>query len=207
MLYGLVLAGGRSTRMGSDKLSLVLNDRTLLQGAVDLLLASGVDSVLISGQSDQTLSGPVTFIPDMDIPQAGGPPRGLLSVLYWLKKEGRLLGEKLLVTTGDMPAQTVAMLQKLHHEMDGVKAARYCDEVFPFCLSLNEAVLNDSQQLLAKTGSSKVPENHKQQTSMKQLLKTWQAKVLDKEGLAEISFTNVNTPEQWQKLMRQLQEG
>ena len=207
MLYGLVLAGGRSTRMGSDKLALVLNGRTLLQSAVDLLLESGVDAVLISGQSDQTLSGPVTFIPDREIAQAGGPPRGLLSVLYWLKAEGRLLGDKLLVTTGDMPAQSVEMLSKLHREMDSAQAVRYSDEVFPFCLRLNEAVVNNAQQLLSETSSSQVPENHKQQISMKQLLKAWQAKILDKEGLTEIGFTNVNTPEQWQNLMQQLQQG
>ena len=46
-LTGIVLAGGRSTRMGRDKASLVLGGRTLLQRAVDALNAVADEVVVV----------------------------------------------------------------------------------------------------------------------------------------------------------------
>jgi len=49
MLSGLVLAGGRSSRMGREKALLLLPDgRTLLQRQIDLLQAAGAGSVNVS---------------------------------------------------------------------------------------------------------------------------------------------------------------
>jgi molybdopterin-guanine dinucleotide biosynthesis protein A len=49
MLSGLVLAGGRSSRMGREKALLPLPDgRTLLQRQIDLLRAAGAGSVAVS---------------------------------------------------------------------------------------------------------------------------------------------------------------
>jgi molybdopterin-guanine dinucleotide biosynthesis protein A len=49
MLSGLILAGGRSSRMGRDKATLTLPDgRTLLQRQADILRATGVTNLLVS---------------------------------------------------------------------------------------------------------------------------------------------------------------
>lgn len=49
MLSGLVLAGGRSSRMGREKALLLMPDgRTLLQRQIDLLRAAGAGSVNVS---------------------------------------------------------------------------------------------------------------------------------------------------------------
>lgn len=92
MLTGLILAGGRSSRMGRDKAGLTLPDgRTLLQRQADVLRAAGAATVLVSvraGDGSQ-LPGAV-MVPDA-MPDAGplagiaaglrAAPPGLVAVL------------------------------------------------------------------------------------------------------------------------------
>ena len=55
-IHGLVLAGGRSSRMGRDKAALVHPDgRTLLRRCCDLLFEAGCESVAVSLRHDQEL--------------------------------------------------------------------------------------------------------------------------------------------------------
>lgn len=55
-LHGLVLAGGRSSRMGHDKAALVHPDgRTLARRCHDLLKQAGCESVAISIRADQEI--------------------------------------------------------------------------------------------------------------------------------------------------------
>ena len=55
-LHGLVLAGGRSSRMGQDKAALVHPDgRTLVRRCHDLLIEAGCESVVISLRHEQEI--------------------------------------------------------------------------------------------------------------------------------------------------------
>ena len=49
MIVGLVLAGGRSSRMGEDKAMLRIDGRSLLERAMRALWDAGADKVAISG--------------------------------------------------------------------------------------------------------------------------------------------------------------
>lgn len=92
MLSGLILAGGRSSRMGRDKAALTLPDgRTLLQRQADILRAAGATTLFVSVRADNetTLPG-ATLVPD-STPDAGplagiaaglrAAPAGLVLVL------------------------------------------------------------------------------------------------------------------------------
>ncbi len=92
MLSGLILAGGRSSRMGRDKASLTLPDgRTLLQRQADILRATGATNLFVSVRpgSETHLPG-ATLVPD-STPDAGplagiaaglrAAPAGLVLVL------------------------------------------------------------------------------------------------------------------------------
>ncbi len=75
MILGCVLAGGRSTRFGSDKALAEFEGRTLLARAVDAL-SGWCEHVVIAGRA----TGPAPTIPDW--PRAGmGPLAGLAAAL------------------------------------------------------------------------------------------------------------------------------
>ncbi|WP_036142847.1 NTP transferase domain-containing protein [Lysobacter sp. HA18] len=71
---GIVLAGGRSSRMGRDKAMLVLDGRTLLDRAIGVLRYAGATQVLVSG--DRPDYHGIT-----DITPGAGPVGGIASVL------------------------------------------------------------------------------------------------------------------------------
>lgn len=82
MILGVVLAGGKSTRFGSDKAMVEVGGHTLLARAVDAL--SGMaEYVVIAGRDH----GPAPCIPDW--PHAGmGPLAGLAAGLHHALDEG-----------------------------------------------------------------------------------------------------------------------
>ncbi|MXO70209.1 molybdenum cofactor guanylyltransferase [Alteraurantiacibacter buctensis] len=76
MILGAVLAGGMSTRFGSDKALAVLDGRTLLERAVASLKAL-CDTVVIVGRSDSDLAPAIA-----DWPRPGmGPLAGVAAAL------------------------------------------------------------------------------------------------------------------------------
>jgi molybdopterin-guanine dinucleotide biosynthesis protein A len=82
MILGAVLAGGRSTRFGSDKALAVLDGRTLLDLAV-ASLADLCDTVVVVGRE----AAPVQVLPDR--PRAGmGPLGGLAAALHHADAHG-----------------------------------------------------------------------------------------------------------------------
>lgn len=82
MILGVVLAGGRSTRFGSDKALAELGGRTLLARAVDAL-SGWCEYVVVAGRE----TAPAPCIPDW--PQAGmGPLAGIAAGLRLARDDG-----------------------------------------------------------------------------------------------------------------------
>jgi len=116
-LMGVVLAGGKSSRMGTDKASLPHPDQphggftiTYLQHAV-IRLRPLLSTIAISGRSDDTKTVPdVIAIPDTSPHQ--GPAAGVADSLRHAKTLG-LAG--ILITPVDMPNLQTQHLQRLIH--------------------------------------------------------------------------------------------
>lgn len=102
-ITGIVLAGGRSSRMGRDKAMLAWHGRTLLEHAIDLLVRAGCDRVLASGQRPG-------FPHVTDLVPGYGPLGGLHSVL---SKRADLAGSCLVVVPLDMPLLRPAFLRAM----------------------------------------------------------------------------------------------
>lgn len=80
-IYGLVLAGGKSSRMGHDKALLDHLGQSQLAYSVDLLSAC-VDKVFVSTRPDQTEEGERSQYPQIvDRYENLGPVAGILSAL------------------------------------------------------------------------------------------------------------------------------
>lgn len=81
MLSGLILAGGRSSRMGRDKAGLVLPDgRTLLQRQAEVLRSAGATSLFASVRPETT-SLPAGMVPVFDARPDAGPLAGIAAGL------------------------------------------------------------------------------------------------------------------------------
>ena len=81
-LHGLVLAGGRSSRMGRDKAALVHPDgRTLARRCCDLLREAGCESVVLSLRHDQEIPAGLDDIEIVRDPAGAshGPIAGIVS--------------------------------------------------------------------------------------------------------------------------------
>ncbi|WP_417320783.1 molybdenum cofactor guanylyltransferase MobA [Emcibacter sp.] len=98
-ITGIILAGGRSRRMGDNKLTMPLGDKTVLKHVIDRAEPQ-VDGLLLSyNEAFGPLSaGDLPVIPD-NFPDAG-PLGGLEAGLARLEKTG---GDYLLSFAGDVP--------------------------------------------------------------------------------------------------------
>ncbi|HKT86465.1 MAG TPA: molybdenum cofactor guanylyltransferase [Novosphingobium sp.] len=82
MILGAVLAGGRSSRFGSDKALAELGGHTLLALAVDAL-SGWCDHVVVVGRE----TAPAPTLPDWPAPNMG-PLGGVAAALHYAQDEG-----------------------------------------------------------------------------------------------------------------------
>jgi molybdenum cofactor guanylyltransferase len=131
-MLGVVLCGGQSSRMGSDKGLLILNDRTWTQKAIDTLnnfKTPIVISINKNQYQDYSTIFPIdTLIPDDTSLQLYGPLCGLLSIHLKYPKED------LLILACDMPlidAELIKELVKKYRTETAVDAFIYINDGEP----------------------------------------------------------------------------
>ncbi len=104
MILGVVLAGGQSSRFGSDKALAELDGHTLLARAVDL--ASGwCEYVVVAGRE----TAPAPTLPDWPHPNMG-PLAGIAAALHLAVDEGYEAVLSLGVDAPDLPDDLPALL-------------------------------------------------------------------------------------------------
>jgi molybdopterin-guanine dinucleotide biosynthesis protein A len=104
VILGCVLAGGQSTRFGSDKALATLGGESLLARSV-ASLAQWCDAVVVSGRSE----APGHCLPDW--PRAGmGPLGGLAAALLHAQRSGFDHVLSISVDAVDLPADLPALL-------------------------------------------------------------------------------------------------
>jgi len=130
---GVVLAGGRSTRMGCDKALLDWRGRPLLERQLDALRASGVDDVRVSGDRP-AYHGVADARPGL------GPLAGLAAIA------GATSGEAdLVVIPVDIPLLQATLLRRLRDERPPARCLCFAEHVLPMRLRLD----TESRVLLA----------------------------------------------------------
>jgi molybdopterin-guanine dinucleotide biosynthesis protein A len=116
-LYGLVLAGGRSTRMGRDKAALAYQGRTQLERAMALLSAH-VARAFVSVRADQRIDAVrARFAQISDAHENLGPIAGLLAA------QAQHPEAAWLVLACDLPLLDEATLAHLLRARDPARAA------------------------------------------------------------------------------------
>ena len=83
-IHGIVLAGGRSSRMGRDKAGVEIGGRTLLSRTIERLRPQC--GALVVSRHDGTLDSPAHGLPVVadGVPGRAGPLAGILAGLDWV---------------------------------------------------------------------------------------------------------------------------
>lgn len=172
---GVVLAGGRSSRMGRDKARLAWRDQTLLAHTCVTLQAAGARQVVVSGDYPE-----YGGIPDA-LP-ALGPLGGLASVVDALRD-----GVLLLVPV-DMPLVTPALLHELSRHR-ATPCVTYRDHVLPMRLVVDSNARGVITRLLSDTAARR---------SLRALHAALGGEFIEPRTGQLAELVNCNTPEQWQ---------
>lgn len=186
---GVVLCGGESTRMGSDKALLQINNQTLVERSIQLFsqlcLAVGLSVNMQQYQSYRHLSS-LDVIADNETINVKGPLLGLLSVheIY--------PNENLFVLACDLANMNIKVLNELcdnYHKQPGkdVHVFMNNDEYEPLCGIYTSAGLNKIKRLLEQEGLRKF--------SMKHVIETLNAATYPLPDDWKDYFINVNTKE------------
>ena len=104
MILGLVLAGGQSSRFGSDKALAELNGQTLLSRAIENL-SGWCEQVIIAGRE----TGPAPCIPDWPRPGMG-PLAGIAAALHLARDQGYEAVLTCGVDSAGLPDDLLALL-------------------------------------------------------------------------------------------------
>jgi molybdopterin-guanine dinucleotide biosynthesis protein A len=129
---GIVLAGGRSTRMGRDKALLVMAGETLVARAVRRLRAVCAETAVADG-GRRLLAG-VESLPDGP---GAGPAAGILGAA------ARFPGRPLLVVACDLPDLPIALLAALAQAPapEALVVPRWAGGIEPLCARYGASAL------------------------------------------------------------------
>jgi molybdopterin-guanine dinucleotide biosynthesis protein A len=197
MLAGLILAGGKSSRMGTDKSFLTMPDsqQTLLEYCQKKLALVCDDHVFISGSQHQ--QGIADIIPNC------GPLSGIHAAIIHIQMKYPNIIE-LLVIAVDMPdlrREDFEYLIKMGRNDGRLCCFENC--FFPLYIPLSVNVTEYLAMQLKQQPVTTVKQRKQQQYSIKMMLNSLQG--LEVLPLKNTQLNNINTLEQWdQRCVEQL---
>jgi len=194
-VIGAILAGGRGRRIGADKPSLELGDRTLVRHSIDALRSVSLEVALVLRPGQPVPLAPPAITVVRDEIENAGPLGGLQALLHWLPTEWAL------VAACDQPFLSPRLLQGLMSErQDGIEAvcARPGDRLEPLPGLYHRSVLHAIDRALKRGERSlgdlvaslcvrEVP---------RQLVERWDPTLS--------SFLNINTPNELERARARL---
>ena len=190
---GVVLAGGRSTRMGTDKAALRIDNESLLQRAQRVLQEAGCERVVLSGHPRTEWHG--DCVPDQ-FPGAG-PVGGIISALRWATALTGS-GTAVLFVPVDAPRLSPALLARLLHSDSSNEGCVVTGSPLPIMLRPSDAVLKQASiaAMDLQTGLS---------WSVKRFIEPLKLTPIEADDTIRSLLVNVNTPAQWEDLCREFE--
>lgn len=189
---GVVLAGGLSSRMGQDKAKLLRNTTDMLNFSKQLLLNSGINNVVVSGDGHD--------VPDKV--KQSGPVGGIYSVLSSFPQ-----AKSLLILPVDLPFMTIKTLSELRIKGELSQKATYFEgHNIPLFLPnsayiemfLSKSFSNNSLKAIPKNSEKITKKNGPSIKALLQHIPHQAIMCSDNKALF-----NTNTPEQWQQAIKQ----
>ena len=194
---GVVLAGGRSSRMGVDKCTLIFKGKTLLERTIGLLAGvAGEGNVLISG----SVPGDPRAVPDVE--KGLGPIGGLQAIL----RSGRVgEGDWIILAPVDMPGlnEQVVKRLKLAVEEDcipNLSGVQFESWELP-------VVFRNSADVRKAVAELSRPERSARERSLRGLWSQLGFRSINLAIELEPGFKNLNTQEDWDGFLKGANES
>lgn len=178
-ISAVILSGGFSSRMGTDKAELVLGGKTLLQIQIDKMKQLGIDDIMLSGYK-YALEGTRTVA---DVYPHRGPVSGVHACLLAAKKKACLV---ISVDVPLIPVQTLARLIEAHRS--GITVLRHGEKREPLMAVYDASLAPAAEEILMS-----------EKTAMRKLLDMAELTEYIYEG-DELLLLNCNTPEQFAEI-------
>ena len=184
---GLVLAGGRSSRMGQDKARLVVNGVPLFQLMISRLKSAGLRSAMLSGDGYAS-DGLIDLIPGK------GPLSGIHAALNNANAEQ---SAGLCIVPVDMPLLSASLIRELCiRGLEQQQALCYEGFMLPIYLPVNAQTLHAVNQAINSP-------QHKDYSLYRLHRKLNGGTMPVPEGM-ERFFRNANTPNEWATCLSEL---
>lgn len=175
---GIVLAGGKSSRMGRDKADLMLGDKSMLSICQQLLVDAGAKEIVVSRNKGEGVKDVYTGL---------GPLGGIYSAIV------NLSADAVIILPVDMPLLRLQDLSQLFETGHQQGVPVYFKDCFlPLYLPLNVEVEHYLAAQLKSEGNLKV----------RGLIEHFNGVSITPQSLDVL--VNTNTPQQWQKIKQQL---
>lgn len=192
---GIVLTGGASRRMGTDKCELAWGDLTLREHALQRLAQAGCAPVLCAGGLDADIA---------DAVPGQGPVSALLGIARYATSRWPTQPVEILLLAVDQPLLGIDLLRWLRAALAGVPggnnppdAAHYTGHPLPLALRLTPEVVAKLEATL--------PDLHGGDSrSLKSVLIELNTVHLPVEAEEAAQLQNANTPEEWQECLQAL---
>ena len=192
-VIGVVLAGGKSSRMGRDKATLELAGEPLLLHARKVLLAAGCSRVLLSGAPRPNWTEEAII----DVAPESGPVGGIISALRAISMQSALPMTVVFVPV-DTPLLSPELLQDLVKDIGENDGCTIEDAPLPLALRTTDVVLKQSASTLPDLLEGK-------SISVRRFLQPLTLKRMQQSIAMESLLMNVNTPTEWESLNRELE--
>ena len=189
-ITGVILAGGKNSRMGTDKGLLEVEGRRIIDRIISSLQPEVDQIIIISNGDNYEYLGYEVY---SDIVKDCGPMGGIYTALSMSPSE------KNIILSCDMPFITKEAIQYILEDSDD------CDIVIPECYGNFEPLCamyaktcrNTFHQLLARG-----------EWKLKDALKYFQIKKVECNDLlnADIVFSNINTRKEYQNITENIYE-
>ena len=183
---GIILAGGKSRRMGSDKGLMIINGKPMIQYIIDQLESLGIPLLIVSNNPKYETFGIPVF---EDSIKSKGPMAGIYTGLLHSSTE------KNVVLSCDVPKISATLIQKLLYADDksDVCILKHKNTLHPLIGMYKRSLLKDVKTSL-----------NKDQLKMKQFCIDMNCSVLDivdDQFDAEL-ILNINTKEELNQLKK-----
>ena len=204
-ITGIILSGGKSTRMGTNKSFLKIGDKTIIELTIDLMKSLFPRVLLVTNEPKLYKNFNVETI--TDIYTYKGPLAGIHSGLYHSETEGNF------IISCDMPLITRDILEFIiDYQSDKLvkitKADGFIQQLCGYyskqCLDYAEDILTNKYQTETRDYEQK-----KRKCNVMRLVDTINACIIDIEKeypeYKPGSFMNMNKPHEYEQILERLQ--